>query len=536
MSFASESSSSSPDYTPAHETTPLNRDGSPEPFPPLETALLNRGADLDASAAYKLNANILNRAISEVGMGKYQWQLFVVVGFGWACDNLWPIVTSLILLPVTYEFGVSRPPILLLAQNVGLLLGALFWGFGCDIFGRRLAFNMTIAITAVFSLAATWSPTFAAVCTFSALWSTGVGGNLPVDAAIFLEFVPATHQYLLTVLSINWSLAQLLANLVAWPLVGNFTCPSAEGCTGPDNRGWRYFLFTMGAIALIMCIIRFFFFTLFESPKYLMGKGEHYKAVAVVHEVAKRNGKVCSLTTDELHDCCDEQEGQDAYHRRGLSLHDQLKLLLEPLTLDKVLSLFSSRRRAQAIILMIAIWGLIGIAFPLYNAFLPYLQHQRGIEFGDGSTSLTYRNSLLIAVAGIPGSLVGGKMVEMPYFGRKGTLTIATILTGIFLLSSTSATTSSALLGWNCAYGFSSSLTYAVLYGYTPEIFEARNRGTGNALVSAANRLGGIIAPLVALGADLKTTVPVYLSGVVFLVAGGLVTMVPYESRGRASV
>ena len=29
-------------------------------------------------------------------MGWYQWQLFVVVGFGWASDNFWPVITSLI--------------------------------------------------------------------------------------------------------------------------------------------------------------------------------------------------------------------------------------------------------------------------------------------------------------------------------------------------------------------------------------------------------------------------------------------------------
>jgi hypothetical protein len=34
--------------------------------------------------------------IQEIGMGWYQWQLFIVVGFGWANDNLWPVVTSLI--------------------------------------------------------------------------------------------------------------------------------------------------------------------------------------------------------------------------------------------------------------------------------------------------------------------------------------------------------------------------------------------------------------------------------------------------------
>ncbi|KAL2824810.1 major facilitator superfamily domain-containing protein [Aspergillus cavernicola] len=508
---------------------------SPETSPPPDTTPLNRCPDLNASAAYKLNANVLNRAIQDIGMGRYQWQLFGVVGFGWACDNLWPIVTSLILVPVTYEFRVSQPPLLLLAQNIGLLVGALFWGFGCDLFGRRLAFNMTIGITAVFSLVAAWSPTFTAVCTLSALWSIGVGGNLPVDSAIFLEFLPGSHQYLLTVLSVNWALAQLLANLVAWPLVGNFTCPSADDCTKSSNMGWRYFLATMGGLALAMSITRYFVFTLLESPKYLTGKGEHYQAVAVVHEVARRNKKSSNLTADELHDCSDDVDGQDHHHRRGLSFFDQLKIRLEPLAFSRINSLFSTRRRALATTLMIAIWALIGLAFPLYNAFLPYLQNQRGIEFGDGSTSLTYRNSLIIAVAGVPGSLVGGVMVEMPQLGRKGTLALATILTGAFLLASTTATTSSALLGWNCAYGFSSSLVYAVLYAYTPEIFETRNRGTGNAIVSAANRLGGILAPLVALGSDLQSTVPVYLSGLIFLVAGGLVTMVPYETRGRAS-
>jgi hypothetical protein len=66
-------------------------------------------------------------------MGRYQWELFVVIGFGWASDNLWPIVTSLILTPVANEFSVSNPPYLTLAQNIGLLAGAMFWGFGCDV-------------------------------------------------------------------------------------------------------------------------------------------------------------------------------------------------------------------------------------------------------------------------------------------------------------------------------------------------------------------------------------------------------------------
>lgn len=195
---------------------------------------------------YAAKARVLNNAIQEIGMGRYQWQLFVVIGFGWAQDNLWPIATSLIFTPVRNEFKPDRPPFLTLAQNIGLLVGAVFWGFGCDIFGRRWAFNLTIGITAVFGMVAAGSPNFAAVGVFAALWSVGVGGNLPVDSAIFLEFLPGSHQYLLTILSIDWALAQVYATLVAWPLLGNMTCQETEeNCTKSKNMGWRYFLIVM---------------------------------------------------------------------------------------------------------------------------------------------------------------------------------------------------------------------------------------------------------------------------------------------------
>lgn len=86
----------------------------------------------------------------------------------------------LLVTPVTNEFHPNRPPLLTLAQNIGLLAGAIFWGFGCDVFGRRHAFNATLGVTAVFGMIAASSPNFAAIGIFAALWSFGVGGNLPV--------------------------------------------------------------------------------------------------------------------------------------------------------------------------------------------------------------------------------------------------------------------------------------------------------------------------------------------------------------------
>ncbi|WVR07882.1 hypothetical protein IAU60_004925 [Kwoniella sp. DSM 27419] len=496
------------------------------------------GTDEDAAIdgvdpVYAAKARVLNRAIQDIGMGRYQWQLFFCVGFGWAQDNLWPIVTSLILTPITNEFGVGRPPLLTLAQNIGLLAGAIFWGFGCDIFGRKWGFNLTLGVTAVFGMISASSPNFAAIGVFAALWSFGVGGNLPVDSAIFLEFLPRSHQYLLTVLSIFWAFAQLLATLIAWPLLGNLTCQEGEVCTRSGNMGWRYFVITMGGIALIMFIIRFVFFTIYESPKYYMGKGRDEDAVRIVHEVARRNGKTSNLTIDDLRAC--EGLGGSAPVQQSHATA-AIKRKMETLSLKHVRALFATRKLALSTSMIMAVWAFIGLAFPLYNAFIPYTLATRGAELGDGSTYITYRNSCIIAVLGVPGAMLGGVLVETKYLGRKGTLALSTVLTGVFIYASTTAKSSNTLLAWNCLYSFFSNVMYAVLYSFTPEIFPTKDRGTGNALTATANRVFGIMAPIIAMFANLATSAPVYTSGALFLAAGVVVLGIPFETRGRAAL
>jgi MFS family permease len=187
-----------------------------------------------------------------------------------------------------------------------------------------------------------------------------------------------------------------------------------------------------------------------------------------------------------------------------------LRRNLEDLDSSHIKSLFATRKLAFSTSLITAVWAFIGLGFPLYNAFLPYIQASRGASFGDGSTYLTYRNSLIIAV---PGCLLGGLLVETPRVGRKGTLALSTVLTGVFLFASTTALNSDSLLGWNCAYNFCANIMYAVLYAYTPEIFPTKDRGTGNAITACANRIFGIMAPIVAMFADLDSAAPVYVSG-----------------------
>lgn len=117
---------------------------------------------------------------------------------------------------VRNEFAVSRIAFLTVAKYAGLVVGSTLWPMTADFIGRRLAFNTTLLISSVAGLVGAGSPNFVAIATFCAFIGVGTGGNQPVDSAIFLEFMPATHQYLLTMQSGFWSLGQATAALIGW--------------------------------------------------------------------------------------------------------------------------------------------------------------------------------------------------------------------------------------------------------------------------------------------------------------------------------
>ncbi|KAH9919613.1 MFS general substrate transporter [Fomitopsis serialis] len=510
-------------------TESLSRDPYPHAY--AEEDLFEEGA---VDAVYQAKARVLNAAVREIGMGRYQWYLFVVAGFGWFSDSVWPLVAGLILNPVVAEFQVDSQW-LSLALNIGLFAGAVFWALGCDIWGRRWPFNFTLFIAGVFGLAAGGAPNFVTLASLFAVVGFGVGGNMPVDSAVFLDFVPGSHQYLLTILSIWWAIGQLVASLIAWPLISNISCPeTATTCTKSENMGWRYLLFTLGGMTLVLWAIRFFAFNLEESPRYLVGRGRDADAVAVIHRIAAYNGRSSSLTVEQLA-AAGERAVEANKAAAGAAGLPTLLSGTSVWTTYHIRSLFKTAKLAWSTSLLIVIWGIIGLASTLYNSFLPYILAHRDANYGDSSYYTTYRQEVILGAIGVPSALIAGWAVELPRIGRKGTLAISSGLTGVFLFASTTSHSSNALLGWNCGYAFASNIMYGVLYAISPEVFPAKDRGTGNGLTATATRVFGIIAPVIAMYANLETAAPVYVSGALIIGSGALVLLLPYEPRGRTS-
>lgn len=102
---------------------------------------------------------------------------------------------------------------------------------------------------------------------------------------------------------------------------------------------------------------------------------------------------------------------------------------------------------------------MIGLAYPLFNGFLPLYLESR-VPAGENSTQVTYRNYSIISILGVPGSIIACVLVDwtrnagkFAVGGRKFAMALSTVLTGIFLFLFTTSKTQAAVLGYSCASG-----------------------------------------------------------------------------------
>ena len=360
-----------------------------------------------------------------------------------------------------------------------------------------------------------------------------------MDTNLFLEFLPGNKQYLLAILSTWWSIGLVIPTLTAWGLISNYSCPAdtpAGQCLKENNMGWRYFLYTLGGLISVMFIIRFFFFKMLESPKYLVSMGRHAEAIAVLDEVARQNKSHNPLRLEHLNQVdSDYLQTTEPVRTRKQALQRMVKQL----KLDggkHATALFSKRKSAFSMSLLILIWSMIGIGSPLYFNFLPLYLAKAGAQSGNNSVSITYRNNLIVTLCSIPGSLLSGLVIQLPRFGRRGSLSLSFVVTGIFLYAFTTAKTQAAVLAFNCVINFVSYIFWGVLYCYTAEVLPSAHRGTGYGIISCAYRLTGLLAPIIYTFATSNVNAPVFVSATMYVAAGLLTLAAPYEPQGKASI
>lgn len=352
-------------------------------------------------------------------------------------------------------------------------------------------------------------------------------------------------------------LGQLIAGLFAWAFLPNYSyeCVSVATCTRANNMGWRYVWFASGGLVFIMSVLRITVMRLKETPKFLLGEGRDQEVVDTLQFIATKYNRPCSLTMENLTACGTTGEWNGT--ARGEHAKTRISFAEVGVHLQ---GLFATKKIGLSTSLIWFSWLLIGLAYPLYNVFLPSYLASRGASFGQIKASITWRNYAIVNVCGIFGPVLAGFMqvtsghptvltaniFQVPNPARPkvhngcwrardyGTSTILflfvlcehyidqhlaaslvnvdtnfqrillIVLPQVFFFCYAEVRSNAQNLGFNCAISFWLNVYYGTLYAYTPEVLPSAHRGTGNGIAIGFNRVMGILSAVIATVANVS--------------------------------
>ncbi|OAQ80384.1 MFS transporter [Purpureocillium lilacinum] len=519
-----------PDKLEAKIGQPGDDDGSFQRARNPDGSSLRGGEDIlglqDLDPVLNMKMHLVNNAIDEIGWTPYHLKLFFLNGFGYAVDSMILLFQSIVSTQAYREFGESGyKNALTVSVYCGMLTGAVFWGCTADLIGRKYAFNISLFMCSVCCIVAGAMPSWASLGLFIALLGFGGGGNLIMDTTVFLEYLPSDKQWLLTFLACWWGFGQAITGFIGWGFLvpARWNCADVASCTRDSNWGWRYTLFTGGALVLVMSILRVTVVRLRETPKYQLSMGEDAELVETFQFLAQKYNRPCSLTLEKLEACGTIRSVQKK--KKGFSVAG---------TWSHFSGLFAIKKIGISTGMIWLSWTLIGLAYPLFYVFLPTYLANRGLEF-HRSQFETWRNYAITNICGIPGPIIAGFMCNTKLLGRKYTMVIGALITMAFFFAYTAVKTAVQDLTFTCLIACFLNIYYGTLYAYTPEVLPSAHRGTGNGIAVACNRVMGIVSAIVATFADTSTSAPLYVCATIFLAAAIVAALFPFEPYGRRS-
>ncbi|EKM51853.1 uncharacterized protein PHACADRAFT_165177 [Phanerochaete carnosa HHB-10118-sp] len=189
--------------------------------------------------------------------------------------------------------------------------------------------------------------------------------------------------------------------------------------------------------------------------------------------------------------------------------------------LDRISMVLSPEWMGTTILVWI-VWWTMSLAYTMFNIYLPKLLEGRGSAGDTAPRSLSDSlwDVVVYSIGGCPGAILGAYLVDSS-IGRRRSLASSTFATALCCVFFVLAQGSLAVRISTMGISLSATAMWAVLYGWTPEIFGTKVRGTACGIASALSRIGGMIAPL--LGGTLlviDNSFPVYASVAIFLIAG----------------
>jgi len=401
------------------------------------------------------------------------------------------------VLQKLWQLTAEQASLMVSAWLVGIMVGALLFGYLADRFGRRRLFIVTLLIYSTFTVVSALSPGYGAFLIFRFLTAVGVGAEYSAVNAAISELIPARYRGRAAAAVMNfWPLGSIVAGLLTLYFVNAL----------PAAVGWR-FAFALGAIIALFSI--WARRALPESPRWLAGRGQRDAAAAIAREIAGGTSDFSGRT------------GVNPSLSRGTSFLAELTLLVRHdfgrLALGCLLD-FSEAA------------GYYGLFTLLPLVVLPHL------HVADEAVPWFF-------VIGNVGAAAGGAIAALMLdkVGRKATVTGFYLLAATSMLAMAQATVTESAAVVMVVFtlaNFCATGSWIAAYPTFSELFPTHRRATGIGFSVAFGRIGAVIAPplLVALAQHFSILAAFGVLGGFWLL--GAVAMIPWsiwgiEGRGQ---
>ena len=425
-----------------------------------------------------------------------------VIGIGCFLDAFTTLIVAAALpvLITTLHIGFTRVGLLISAAFFGMFAGALSFGALSERFGRRTVFAWSVTMFGALSICSAFAWSFSSLFWLRVVQGIGLGGAIPVAAALVIECLPADirgRTFSLTY-ALLFALGFVLAPLTGFGLIR---------LLGPA-LGWRVMFGTAGlALPFGVASLRL----LPESPRWLAARGRLEEAE---HLVSELESAARALGRPLLNSSATPRTGgrptrfTEAF--QGIYLQRTILIWLVFLTTYFVQ------------------YGL--------NAWLPTLYVQVGGLPPSSALALSVVNGCVTLGAALAFAFTVDRI------GRKTWLILGFSLAIVGITAGTLALALLHVAAWPVLFSAALPMTAGIgvnsglVYLYAPELFPTRMRAWATSTGSACARIGSIIAPI-AIGGLLKAQrglVGVFvLLGIVCLVGLAIVSLLGIETKQR---
>ncbi|XP_006626776.2 synaptic vesicle glycoprotein 2Ca [Lepisosteus oculatus] len=226
--------------------------------------------------------------IQECGHGRFQWQLFFVLGMALMADGVEVFVVGFVLPSAETDMCIPNSGSGWLGSIVylGMMVGAFFWGGLADKVGRRQSLLICMSVNGFFAFLSSFVQGYGFFLLCRSISGFGIGGAVPIVFSFFSEVLAREKRgEHLSWLCMFWMIGGIYASAMAWAIIPHYGWSFSMG-SAYQFHSWRVFV-VVCALPCVSAVVALTFMP--ESPRFFLEIGKHDEAWMILKQIHDTN-------------------------------------------------------------------------------------------------------------------------------------------------------------------------------------------------------------------------------------------------------